>query len=135
MPETRIYDIDKARERMHTEVHTNVSMAGEGELIAVVRGILGNRTVDHRIRIQDNTLEEMYNYYYKGEMFEEGEWHSVEGTHRLSEDGRKVISGEMPSDVSESPIDEWVTNSPVHNMIEDITEIWEKIREEHITED
>jgi len=134
MTETEIYDRHVAKEKLHTEVHTNVSSPGEGELVAVVRGKLDNRTLDHKIRIRENTLEEAYNYFDNGELFESGQWREVPN-HHLSDDGKRVISGQTPSDHGESTIEEWLHGTPVPNMIDDLTELWVDAKEESIRPD
>lgn len=121
---------EEAKERMHAEIKTDAKMFGEGELIGIVRGVLDNRQVDHKFRINhNNELEELYNFYDNGELFSQSEW-VIAVDARLDEKGERIISGvtDLPEERDGTPINEWLRTVPARNLLEDITEIWDEMK-------
>lgn len=118
----------EAEERMYVEVNTDAKMFGEGELIGVVQGILDDRRVDHKYRINNGKLEESYSYYDKGELFFQSEWEFPPNT-RLDKKGERIIRLVPDCQGDEEPINEWLHTVPARHMLEDITEAWDDMKQ------
>lgn len=118
----------EAEERMYVEVNTDAKMFGEGELIGVVQGILDDRRVDHKYRINNGELEESYSFYDKGELFLQSEWEFPPDT-RLDKKGERIIRLVPDSQGEKEPINDWIHTVPARNMLEDITEVWDDMKQ------
>jgi hypothetical protein len=120
-------DSEVAVEKMQTELLTDVTMEDEGDLIAIGRGILHDRRIDRKIRIIDGILQEAHDFYFEGELFEQGEWHRFE-LNSLTDDEQTVVTGGDGHPPERTPIDEWLESYVTSMFADYLTEVWEDSR-------
>lgn len=127
-------DVEVAAEEMETELLTDVSTDDDGELLAIGRGKLHDRRMDRKIRMIDGTLQEAHDVYYKGEMFQPGEWNGFE-LISVSSDEQTVVTGGAGHTPERTPIDEWLESYGTSMFADYLTEVWEDSRRHFENED
>ena len=121
------YDYQAAMENVDSGLVSETSREHEGNLLAIGSATLEDRRVEQCIRIEDGRVEEKYDFFYQGEIFDSGDWESIHLVS-LDDDGETVLVGETPRDTERIPVQDWAESYCV-NLVDEITEIWEDVYE------
>lgn len=119
------YDPLEVADNAQTEILKKPTPEDNDNILASGKWVFKDRKVVRHIRINDNTIEEKYNYYYEDELFYTGDWSHIDAVV-LKDDGETVRVGRTKPD--EFHVEDWAEGYAAHALELEVTEVWEDVR-------
>lgn len=107
----------------------DTSKKTDSNILAVMRGKLGARRVDWKIRSHEGAFEYACEYYDDGSLLHVGDWERFEFVG-IDKTGNTVNFAHVHGGGT-MDFDEWVEGAAEEYIMDEITEIWSEVKEMH----